>query len=77
MDLAYIGIWWGGWWFALVVYFIPTIIALFRASALNWVGIFLLNLFFGWTVIGWILALIWALTTNSPHYYYRRWRGGW
>lgn len=43
---------------ALVVYFIPTIIAL---SKQNVIAIFMLNLFLGWTFIGWVCALIWAL----------------
>ena len=44
----------------LGIYFIPTIIgAVRRAKSL--VGIILLNVFLGWTFIGWIIALIWAL----------------
>jgi hypothetical protein len=28
----------------------------------------MLNFFLGWTVVGWIMALIWALASNtSPH----------
>jgi hypothetical protein len=31
-------------------------------------GIAMLNFFFGWTVIGWIMALVWALAANiNPH----------
>lgn len=41
-------------------YFIPWIVAL-RNSHRHAVGIFLLNLFLGWTFIGWIGALIWAV----------------
>jgi len=26
-------------------------------------GIFLLNLFFGWTLLGWVAALIWAVSS--------------
>jgi hypothetical protein len=33
------------------------------------VGIFLLNLFLGWTVVGWVVALIWAIT-SEPKYTY-------
>lgn len=44
----------------LIVYFLPTIIA-----RNNIIGIFLLNLLLGWTAIGWIGALIWALMSNS------------
>lgn len=45
----------------LAVYFAPTFIVWGRKGS---VSIVLLNLFLGWTVIGWILALVWAL--RSP-----------
>ena len=42
-------------------YFIPTAIAIYRkVKSQN--GIFLVNLFLGWTFLGWIVALIWAFT---------------
>jgi hypothetical protein len=44
----------------LVIYFIPTIIALAR-HAKNITGIVLLNIFAGWTFVGWIIALIWSI----------------
>lgn len=47
-------------WFAM--YWLPTIIALVR-HAPSAPGIALLNFFLGWTGIGWIVALIWALTS--------------
>ena len=49
---------------ALVLWFIPTIVAVERKhqSAL---AIFLFNLFFGWTGVCWLLALIWACTGNT------------
>jgi hypothetical protein len=50
------------------VHFLPTIIAALRHSR-NVVGIFLLNLFLGWTVIGWVVAMIWACT-SEPKYVY-------
>lgn len=61
------------------VHFLPTIIAALRNSR-HLVAIFLLNLFLSWTVIGWIVALIWAIT-SEPRYrygyaynpYVRRW----
>lgn len=46
----------------LIPYFIPSIIARKTSNA---IPIFLLNLFLGWTLIGWIGALIWALNSNS------------
>jgi len=32
----------------------------------NGLAIFMLNLLLGWTVIGWVVALIWACTTSVP-----------
>jgi hypothetical protein len=41
------------------LYFIPTFIA-FKRRASNRNGILILNLLAGWTVLGWIVSLIWA-----------------
>jgi hypothetical protein len=49
---------------ALVVYFIPTIIATSRNHS-NKIGIFLLNLFLGWTFVGWLGSLIWSVTSTG------------
>ena len=43
-----------------VIYFIPGIIAINRNHK-NIVAIILINLFFGWTFIGWFIALIWSI----------------
>ena len=43
----------------LVIYFVPSIIAKGKP---NFAAIFMLNLLLGWTVLGWIGALIWSLT---------------
>lgn len=45
-------------------YFYPTIEALIR-KAPNTVAIGLLNLFLGWTLVGWVLALVWAVTAKD------------
>jgi hypothetical protein len=50
--------------FCLVPYFLPTIIAIMRGKS-NAGGIFVLNLLLGFTVIGWIGALIWALSSDN------------
>jgi hypothetical protein len=47
----------------LFLYFLPTILAHNKPS---FVPIFLLNFFLGWTVVGWIGALMWALVEPSP-----------
>lgn len=47
----------------LTVYFLPTIIALFRHHH-QWGAITVINLFFGWTFIGWVLTLAWAVSAG-------------
>lgn len=42
-----------------VVYFLPTINAKSRKHP-NVSSIFLLDLFLGWTLIGWVVALVWS-----------------
>lgn len=49
----------------LLVYFLPSIIALARSKR-DILAIFLLNLFLGWSIIGWFVALIWAAKTDVP-----------
>ena len=44
---------------ALLIYFIPTIVGCRKRNAGS---IFVLNLLLGWTLIGWAIALKWALT---------------
>jgi hypothetical protein len=46
--------------FGFVIYFLPTILAAARSKR-DTMSIFVLNLFLGWTAIGWVIALIWAL----------------
>ena len=46
--------------FGIVFYFIPSIVAFARHHRQS-LAIFLLNLFAGWTFIGWVAALIWAV----------------
>jgi hypothetical protein len=47
----------------LLFYFIPTLIARYRGHN-NIVAIFICNLF-GFTVVLWFAALIWACTSNT------------
>src|SRR4030095_5348950 len=54
-----------------VIYFLPTIVGRNRRNA---GAIFLLTLLLGWTLLGWVIALVWAAmpdqsstnTTSSP-----------
>jgi Superinfection immunity protein len=47
---------------AIALYFLPAIIASRRGHQ-NVDGIAVLNLLLGWTLLGWIAALIWACTS--------------
>jgi hypothetical protein len=38
-------------------YFLPSIIALARSKR-NTLSIFILNFFLGWTLVGWVIALV-------------------
>lgn len=49
-----------------ILYFLPTIVASNRGHGVA--GVLLLNLFFGWTGIGWIALLLWALLSTPPWY---------
>ncbi len=49
----------------LLMYFLPSIIAAFRGKR-DVLAIFLLNLFLGWSIIGWFVALIWAAKHDVP-----------
>lgn len=62
------------------LYFLPTIVAAQRGHGIT--GIFLLNFILGWTGIGWIALLLWALLSDpcscvrypAPYYPYGYWR---
>lgn len=47
----------------IALYLIPGIIA-YNKQKKNATAIFILNLLLGWTFLGWIIALIWALTND-------------
>jgi len=46
------------------IYFIPSIVAVSEHKR-DMRAIFALNLFLGWSIIGWIIALVWALKKDS------------
>lgn len=47
----------------IVPYFIPAFIA---RKKVNFTLILLLNIFLGWTLLGWIIVLIWAIADKTP-----------
>jgi hypothetical protein len=47
----------------LSIYFIPTGVAILRRKR-NTLSIFALNLLLGWSLVGWVFALVWALTKD-------------
>lgn len=46
----------------LVLYIVPSIVAYFRGVPNVW-SIIVINLFLGWTLIGWVIALAMAART--------------
>jgi TM2 domain-containing membrane protein YozV len=48
------------------IYFLPTIIRAHRGHGAA--GTFVLNILFGWTGIGWLALLLWALLAPPPCY---------
>jgi len=51
----------------MLLYFLPTIVASHRGR--GGLGILILNFFLGWTFIGWLVLLLWALLAR-PRFYY-------
>jgi hypothetical protein len=49
--------------FVGIIYFIPSFVAVGKRNS---GAIFALNLFLGWTFIGWVGALIWAIMDKEP-----------
>ena len=48
----------------IFIYFIPSISA-YSSKKKNASSIFVINLLLGWTFIGWVVALSWALTKDT------------
>ncbi|MDD5339450.1 MAG: superinfection immunity protein, partial [Dehalococcoidales bacterium] len=48
------------WLLGIVLYFLPTIIALARHH-INSLAIFVVNFLTGWSFIGWVIALVWSV----------------
>jgi hypothetical protein len=56
-----------------IFYFLPTFAAHKKSHQ---IGVFILNIFFGWTIIGWIVCLIWAFSgkneqSTGPNYIFK------
>jgi hypothetical protein len=49
----------------LALYFVPAFMAWARRHHQR-AAIFLLNLLLGWTLLGWVAALVWAATAVTP-----------
>jgi hypothetical protein len=66
--LERLGIWEIGILFLLLpvlaAYFVPTIIAVAR-RARNSLAIVLINIFAGWTFLGWVAALVWSIVDQK------------
>ena len=45
------------------MYWLPTIVAISRHTH-SALGVAMVNFFTGWTVVGWIVALVWALAAS-------------
>jgi len=50
------------WLISLFLYFLPAFLA---GNKPNFTSILILNILAGWTFIGWIIALVWALSSDS------------
>jgi len=46
----------------VIFYFLPSMLA---SNKKNYWSIFLLNLLLGWTLLGWVISLIWAVMDDS------------
>lgn len=44
----------------LAITFLPSLIAFNRDHEYRW-PILIINVFFGWTLLGWVIALVWAV----------------
>ena len=47
----------------IALYFVPTIVASYKGAP-QFASIFVVNFFLGWTIVGWVVALAWALKTE-------------
>lgn len=50
---------------AVLLYLLPTLVA-WRRGHHNRLAICVLNIGLGWTLLGWMVALVWAVTRPAP-----------
>lgn len=50
----------------LALYLVPTFIAFSRGHASKW-GIGVLNIVLGWSLVFWVIALIWSLSNKGQN----------
>jgi len=55
---------------AVSLYFLPSIIATARQVP-HWLTVFLLNLFLGWSFIGWVVIMVMACRTHHRVHVHR------
>lgn len=50
----------------ILFYFLPSVIAFGKGHKNKW-AIFLLDLFLGWSFIGWVVALVWSFSAAQDN----------
>jgi hypothetical protein len=58
MEFLFIGL------FLMFMYFIPTMVS---GGKPQLGGVFVLNLFLGWTFVFWVISLAWAVMPGDSH----------
>jgi Na+-driven multidrug efflux pump len=48
----------------ILLYFVPSVVAFVREHQ-NAIPILVLNLFFGWTLLGWVICLAWSFSSDD------------
>ena len=51
--------------FGILLYFVPSFVA-WKRKHRQLVPIIFVNVFFGWSLIGWVAALVWAFINYPP-----------
>lgn len=61
MDFGTLALWYLAIFSGLLIYMVPTLIAIVRKhEKVGLIGV--TNVFVGWTVIGWIAAMVWTFS---------------